>query len=156
MNTVGEVIAIVAIMIVLRVTNGVLNGRELRKWKRAYSFMEAHLSDHGDFKATLAEYRLATISMEMHLNVAITYDDQDRSELKEKLDEFEECLSALEQAIQRAILSEEARVKILRPDDQKIVTQDHQEWRKLFNGLASINRRLQALLVTRVAVDLDM
>ncbi|HEX7483966.1 MAG TPA: hypothetical protein VF281_02315 [Candidatus Saccharimonadales bacterium] len=155
MNIVGEAIAIVAIMIVLRVTSGVLNGRELRKWRRAYSFMATHLSGHGEFMAMMAGGRLITISMEMQLNVAIDCDDQDRSALKERLNLFEEYLTSLEQDIRRAILSEQAGVNILRPDDKKIVAQHHQEWQKLFDRLVSINRRLQALLVTRVAVSHD-
>ena len=152
--SIAEGVALVAIMIALRTTRNVLDGRELRKWKRACRFMKLHEFNHREIMVCLLDYRMAAMLLEGKLAEAIDRgDDQARHELGQRVESFLKALDVFDVELQNVMVSDKKLSRRLGSVDHAIVKEQYAEWRELFGKLRSLANYLAAYRLTRVAVD---
>jgi hypothetical protein len=151
---VAEGVALVAIMMVLRTARNILDGRELRKWKRRRRFMEIHSFNHCQVIACVLDYQTMAILFESELDEAIDRgDDQAREEIGQQVERFLKALDAFDVKLQSIMASNKVLAKKLGPVEYKEVKAQYEEWRYLFGRLRSAGNYLAAYRLTRVAVD---
>ena len=151
-----EGIALFAVMVALRATRHVLDGRELRRWKRAHKFMLVQELNHGNIIDTVIDYKLAATVLEVELNRIIEQnDEQARSKIGESLDRYQRALDQFEIMVGEVTASERTLASVLRPEDVTSVVTQYDEWRNLIRQLRSTSNRLTTLRKTWVSIQIE-